>query len=120
MDFNFTLLAGKGVTGQPVAAGAFIFQEGDTGEVMYVVKSGSVDIMLGNRLLETVEPGGIFGEMALIDGGARSAGARARTDCEVVPLDQKAFAFMVTETPYFALEVMRTVVNRLRRMNKAL
>ena len=82
---------------------------------MFVVKEGEVDILLGNRVVETVGPDGIFGEMAMVDGQARTASAVARTDCKLVPIDQKRFQFLVRQTPFFAIEVMRVLVERLRR-----
>jgi CRP/FNR family cyclic AMP-dependent transcriptional regulator len=106
------------MSAQSHTAGSRIFDAGDAASEMFVVKFGRVDIMVGNRLLETVDAGGIFGEMALVDGGTRSASAIAREDCEVVAVDEKGFAFMMSETPFFGLQVLRTVVGRLRRMNE--
>jgi CRP-like cAMP-binding protein len=48
----------------------------------------------------------------------RSSTAVTRTDAELVKVDRKAFTFMVQERPFFALEVMRTLADRLRRMNE--
>lgn len=97
------------------AAGSTIFQKGDPRTVMFVVREGEVDILLKNRLVETVGPDGIFGEMAMVDGQARTASAVARTDCKLVPIDQQRFQFLVQQTPFFAIEVMRVLVERLRR-----
>jgi CRP-like cAMP-binding protein len=62
----------------------------------------------------------IFGEMALIDSEPRSATAVAITDVELVPISEKQFLFLVGQTPYFALKVMRTLAQRLRVTNKSL
>lgn len=102
------------------AAGQTIFSAGDEGKVMYVVAEGEVDIWLGQVVAETVSPGGIFGEMALIDQHVRSADAIARTDCKVVVVDQKRFQFLVSETPFFALQVMGIMAERLRHANRRL
>ena len=67
-------------------AGQAIFQQGDAGDCMYCVKEGFVEIVAGGKVLETLESGHIFGEMALVDKQPRSATARAKTDCQVVPL----------------------------------
>ena len=67
------------------------------------------------RQLEEVGPGTIFGEMALIDLGPRSASAVAVTDCELVSIEKRRFWFLVQETPYFAETVMRVMAERLRR-----
>ncbi|HEU5100134.1 MAG TPA: Crp/Fnr family transcriptional regulator [Roseiflexaceae bacterium] len=60
-------------------------------------------------------PGGIVGEMALIDDRPRSATAVAATDCRLVPIDERRFTFLVQQTPMFALAVMRVMAERLRR-----
>ena len=97
-------------------AGGVIFSEGDKGaDRMYIVRSGIVEISIGNRLMETIQPNGMFGEMALVDGAPRSATARARETCELAPIDRKLFILMVDEAPNFALNVMRVMADRLRR-----
>jgi CRP-like cAMP-binding protein len=98
-------------------AGEIIFREGDPAEELFVVKTGTVEIRLGNRLLDTLPERSIFGEMALIDHGPRSATAVAATDATVVPVGEKQFLLLVSRTPYFALNVMRVLVQRLRSTN---
>ena len=51
---------------------------------------------------------------------SESATVRAKTDCEVVPINEKSFLFLVHETPYFVMAVMRTLAARLRRMDEAI
>ena len=60
-------------------------------------------------------PGGIFGELALIDSSPRSAAAVAHTDCRLAVIGERRFIFLVQQTPYFALEVMSVMAQRLRR-----
>lgn len=115
---DFQLLANAGFPPMRVQPGEVIFAEGSKGDAMYVIRSGEVAIEKGGRVLETVAPGGIFGEMALIDGSPRSATARAKTECEVAPITEKSFLFLVHETPFFAIAVMRTLADRLRRLNE--
>jgi CRP/FNR family cyclic AMP-dependent transcriptional regulator len=100
---------------QAFRAGAFIMKEGEPGAVMYIVKEGTVEVRVGNRVLETVDPGGIVGEIALIDAKARSASVVAKTDCQLLPIDEEQFVLMVQKMPYFALQVMRVLADRLRR-----
>jgi CRP-like cAMP-binding protein len=102
------------------AANQDIFKEGEPGDCMYIVKEGEVDLYYKGKFLATVEKGGIFGEMALIDYLTRSATATARTDCQLIPVDEKHFSRLVQETPAFALQVMRVLVQRLRIMNEML
>ena len=53
--------------------GQVVFSAGDAGREMFIVRTGSVDLRIGDTLLETVEQGGIFGELALVDPAPRSA-----------------------------------------------
>ena len=111
---DFGILAGAGAPVRTFKAGEVIFREGDPAEELFVVKTGTVEIRLGNRLLDTLPERSIFGEMALIDHGPRSATAVAATDATVVPVGEKQFLLLVSRTPYFALNVMRVLVQRLR------
>lgn len=97
------------------SAGQEIFKEGDPGDAMYVVLNGTVSIVHDGKLIEDVETGSIFGEMALIDDQPRSAGAVAKTDVQVARVDQKRFEFLVQYSPFFAVEVMRIMAKRLRQ-----
>lgn len=98
-----------------VDGGTTIWAAGDTGKEMYVVLDGEVNIVVGDKVVETVRPGGIFGELALIDSSPRSAAAVARTDCRLAVIGERRFMYLVQQTPYFALEVMSVMAQRLRR-----
>ena len=114
---DFQLLANAGFPPAQFKAGEVVFAEGDEGDKMYVIRSGEVEILRGGHVVETLAPGGIFGEMALIDGSPRAATARAKTACDVAPITEKSFLFLVHETPFFAIAVMRTLAERLRRQH---
>jgi len=94
--------------------------KGTRGHEFYVVKSGKVAVQLGNRTLDTLGEGEIFGEMALVDDDVRSATVIADTDCVVVPVGERQFLFMTSEAPYFALSVMKVLATRLRNANTAM
>jgi CRP-like cAMP-binding protein len=96
-------------------AGQSIFNEGDPGDVAYGIQDGEVEIVLRGEVVDTAGPGSIIGEMALIDSKPRSASAIARTDCKLVPIDERRFAFLVQQTPFFAINVMRIMAERIRR-----
>jgi CRP-like cAMP-binding protein len=100
---------------QAYAAGAVVFEAGDPAACMYVVRRGEVEIRLRGQTVETVREGGLVGEIALVDDGPRSATVVAAADSELIPIDRRRFLFLVERTPYFALEVMRTMAARLRR-----
>jgi CRP-like cAMP-binding protein len=69
----------------------------------------------GVRPSKTLSAGAIVGERAMIDKAPRSATAIAKTNCRLVPVDEKRFQFMVAQTSSFALHVMRVIVDRLRQ-----
>jgi len=100
-----------------VAAGEYIFREGEVAKVMYLIIEGEVDLLLGEAVVETAGQASFIGEMALIDDEARSASARARSDCRVFPIDEARFNLLVKETPFFALQLMKTLARRLRSMD---
>ena len=100
-----------------LAPGDFLFQEGDTGENMYVLLEGEIEIFLGDFMLETAEPDMVIGEMALIDDGPRTANAVAKTACRLAEIDRRRFYFLVQQHPHFATHVMKTLADRLRDMN---
>jgi CRP/FNR family cyclic AMP-dependent transcriptional regulator len=97
-----------------------LFKEGEPGDQMYVLMSGSADIIVHNQVVETVGPGAIIGEMAMLDEGARSATVLAKSDCQLLPIDKKRFNFLIQQTPHFAVHVMRVIATRLRRTDKLL
>ena len=112
---DFQLLANAGFPPAKFQPGEVIFSEGDKGDKMYVIRSGEIEVKRDGKIVETLSGGGIFGEMALIDGSPRAATARAKTTCEVAPITEKTFLFLVHETPFFAIAVMRSLAERLRR-----
>lgn len=101
-------------------AGETIFNQGDPGKNLYVVRQGEIEIQCNGVTVDTVGEGCILGEMALIDSSARSATAVARSDCELIPVDEKRFTFLVQQTPFFAVHVMRVLADRLRKTNALL
>lgn len=99
-------------------AGDVIIEEGVAGDILYAVRSGSVEISQEGHVLDVVGAGEIFGEMSLIDMAPRSAKVTAKEQTVVVPVDRKRFLFLVQETPTFALQVMSTMAKRLRKMHE--
>ncbi|WP_009960851.1 Crp/Fnr family transcriptional regulator [Verrucomicrobium spinosum] len=102
----------------PFPAGTVIFTEGEDGDSLYVVKEGEVELKVKGRLVEVVKADGFFGEMAIIENGPRTATAVASVDCELIPINEKRFEFMVHEVPNFALHVMRGLSRRLRSVDE--
>jgi CRP/FNR family transcriptional regulator, cyclic AMP receptor protein len=102
-----------------VDGGDFLFREGDPADALYIVRKGVLRIVSGSIVYETVKPGGIVGEMGIVDqGGRRSASAIAGTRAELEKIDRSAFLTLIRSTPDFALEVMQVMARRLRVMNR--
>jgi len=101
-------------------AGDVIFKEGDPGDVMFAVVEGSVEIQVHGKVVETVEAGSVFGEMALVDQRPRIATAVVKTDARLVRIDQKRFLFLVQQNPYFSVQLMAIMAERLRKMDEKL
>ncbi|HML30042.1 MAG TPA: cyclic nucleotide-binding domain-containing protein [Hyphomicrobium sp.] len=116
--FDFSVLDRIGAPFRHFDAGEKIFLEEEAGNAMYMVRSGRVDVITYGIVLENVRAGGIFGEMALIDDGPRSAAAIAAEPTEVVAIDKPTFLAVVRDDPQFALKVMSLLATRLRRTNK--
>jgi len=96
-------------------AGDSVFKEGEPGDQMYVVLEGEVDIIVHDKVVETVGVDNFLGEMALIDTRPRSATAIAKTDCRLAPINQNRFKFLIQQTPHFALHLMQGMAERLRQ-----
>jgi len=100
-------------------AGQTIFSEGEPGDFMFAVISGEVRIEKRSKLLRTIQPGEVFGEMALIDGKPRSASAIAASDCQVAAVSEKRFMLVVKTNPFFAIEMLRMLSQRLREQTES-
>jgi CRP/FNR family transcriptional regulator, cyclic AMP receptor protein len=103
--------------------GDVIFEEGTTGRELYVVLDGEVEIAkvaAGRKtVIVTLGKGEFFGEMAVIDGSARSATAiAAATGTRVMRINHARFVYLVSQQPAFALMIMDALSKRLRASNE--
>lgn len=115
-DILATLRDAKTVTLKP---GEILFREGDEAQSMYIVKQGTLRVLSGSTILETVRDGGIIGEMAIIEEQMpRSATVIAGTHCEMVEIDVPRFLSLVRSMPAFSITVLRVISRRLRVMNR--
>jgi CRP/FNR family cyclic AMP-dependent transcriptional regulator len=102
---------------QAFKVGDIIFQAGEAGEVIYGILEGKVELWVNGKVVETIQQGDIFGEGALVHAdGKRFETAIAKLDCRLAFLNRHHFLFAVQQTPLFALEVMRSYSDRLRRL----
>ena len=102
--------------------GDVIFKEGEEGRCAYLVQTGNVEIYKrgygGETVLGTIGPGGIFGEMALIDGSPRMAGARAGEHTVVVVVGRSQFEEKLRKTDPFVRALLNILVRNVRDMSE--
>jgi CRP/FNR family transcriptional regulator, cyclic AMP receptor protein len=97
-----------------------IMVAGQAGALMYVVTEGRVAISIRGALVDRVGPGGIFGEMALIDQSPRAANAVAETDCALLAMNRNVFLSLVKSEPAFGIALLSAMAERLRNTAAAL
>lgn len=97
--------------------GEVLFNEGDQGDVMYLIREGKIKITKGKgedeKVLAVLQEGAFFGEMALIDGSPRSAGAVAASPASLLVIDKENFQSKITENPLIHY-MLETLSRRLR------
>jgi CRP-like cAMP-binding protein len=119
-DLDMRLFARKAGTSISFATGSEVFKRGDPGSTMYVVQSGVVEMVIGEKVVEVCGPNEAIGFMSMIDNAPRSSTARVKEDCELSVIDQRKFRFMVDEVPNFALYIMGAMARRIRGMGNAM
>lgn len=110
------------IYGRDFPAGAVVFEEGDPGSRMYVIRAGEVRILkrVGAREIELARLGAgeAFGEMALLEGEPRSATAVVASPARILEIDQAAFEDLVRGNGEIALRLLRRLSGRLREANR--
>lgn len=99
--------------------GQKVFSQGDAGDAAYIVESGRIGIFLSveddeDIQLGTIEPGGIFGEMAVIDGGVRMAAAVALESATLVRIPREMFESKLAKTDQFIRAILNIFINNIR------
>lgn len=94
--------------------GKVIMVAGQAGVLMYVVSEGRVAISIRGAVVERVGPGGVFGEMALVDQSPRAANAVAETDCALLAINRLVFLSLVKADPTFGTSLLSAMAERLR------
>jgi len=97
-----------------------VFRAGEPGDSMFAVLEGTVAIVIHGQTVEVVGAGGVFGEMALVEDRPRIATAVVGAAAKLVTIGRKRFRFLVQQNPYFALQLMKVMADRLRRMDEKL
>jgi CRP/FNR family cyclic AMP-dependent transcriptional regulator len=111
---QFARGAGANIT---IAGGNTVFSRGDPGDCMYIVQSGTIEMMIGDKIIEVIGPNEALGFMSMIDDRPRSSTARAKETCELSIIDRRTFRFMVDEVPNFAFYIMGVLARRIRGMS---
>jgi CRP/FNR family transcriptional regulator, cyclic AMP receptor protein len=105
--------------------GDTIFNAGDAGDSIYIIRSGRVEVYIENYeghkiILRENERGDVFGDISLLDGGPRTATAVAVDDTEVLSLDRDNLLELVTKHPHAGLDLLTVMGQRLRATNELL
>ncbi len=95
-------------------AGKQIVMEGRSGVGFFVITGGSAAVSIGGEVVRMLGPGDYFGEMALIDGGRRSATVTADSDLDVLTMTSWTFKGFVQENPSVAWALLTTMAERMR------
>lgn len=94
--------------------GATLFTEGSAGALAYVVQEGRVAVSIQGKIVQRVGPGGIFGEMALVDQSTRAASAAAESDVTLIAVNRAVFVNLVKANPEFGAALLGAVAERVR------
>jgi CRP-like cAMP-binding protein len=96
------------------AAGETICREGDTGVGLHVVLEGETKVQIGGRTRRKLGTGAFFGEIALLDGGPRSATVIAETPVKTLSIPSWSFTSVLKSQPALALKMLEETCRRLR------
>jgi CRP/FNR family cyclic AMP-dependent transcriptional regulator len=111
------------VINSKIKKGAVIFRKGDVGSRLYAVRSGAVRISTPSEqgkdaIFNLIVPGDLFGEIAFLDGGQRTADAVAIDNCELMIIERRDFIPLIQEDPELALRLIKVLCGRLRRTSE--
>jgi CRP/FNR family cyclic AMP-dependent transcriptional regulator len=101
-----------------VPAGYVMADQGQTGREAYVILEGSATVRRNGKKVATAGPGTLVGELSLLDHGPRTATVTADTECNVLVLDQRHFAGLISEVPAIANKIMTVLAGRIRDLDR--
>ncbi len=107
-------LIGTTATQLRFPAGEVLAREGATGHEFIVIVDGTARVEIGGRTVATIGPGEFFGEIALLDGGPRTATIVAETDLVAEVIGQREFTMLVEGSPHLAKNLLIGLARRLR------
>ncbi|HTG47370.1 MAG TPA: cyclic nucleotide-binding domain-containing protein [Actinomycetota bacterium] len=100
-------------------SGSVIAAEGEPGAGLFIIDQGEADVTIGGKRINRLHPGDFFGEMALLDGGPRTATVTAVTDVTLFVLTEWVYRGLLAEHATIAVHTLETMAARLRRATKA-
>lgn len=100
-----------------IDAGRVLVEQDAVGREAYVIVEGEATVKRGTRKIATIGPGGHFGELALLDGGPRTATVVADTPMKVLVLGQREFAGLLDEVPGLAHKVLANLASQIRELD---
>src|SRR5512144_361626 len=111
------------VTKRKINKGAIIFRKGDVGSRLYAVRSGAVRISTPSEqgkdaIFNLIVPGELFGEIAFLDGGQRTADAVAIDNCELMIIERRDFIPLIQDDPELAVRLIKLLCARLRKTSE--
>jgi CRP/FNR family transcriptional regulator, cyclic AMP receptor protein len=110
---------GKVIKDVDHSAGTVIAREGEPGVGLFIIADGTAEVTIGGKKKITLGPGDFFGEIALLDGGPRTATVTAITDVKLLGLTEWVFRGLMTQHPSIAVKTLQAMAERLRRATKA-
>jgi CRP-like cAMP-binding protein len=99
-------------------AGYVVATEGDPGAGLFVIAEGEADVSIGGKKVNHLKAGDFFGEMALLDGGPRTATVTSTTPIKLYALTEWVFRGLLVEHPTIAMRTLETMAARLRGATK--
>jgi CRP-like cAMP-binding protein len=100
-------------------AGTVIATEGEPGAGLFVIEEGDAEVTIGGKRVNQLHAGDFFGEMALLDGGPRTATVTATTDIKLWALTEWVFRGLLVEHPTIALRTLEAMASRLRNATQS-
>lgn len=110
---------GRSADAVEVGAGQALVTEGETGREFYIVLSGEVSVTVDGKEVAVLKEGEWFGELAIIDPAPRDATVTTLTPCELLVIDGRRFAPLLTEVPTLGQKIMVGLARRLREADRA-
>lgn len=99
-------------------AGEEIITKGTAGSRVYIIVTGRAKVVTRERVLRTVTPGGLFGEMSLLDGQPTSATVRAETDVHTLTLSRTGFLGLLEDNWSLTKKVLASMSTRIRNLSE--